>query len=84
MIMEYRFHWSHGNIDFILSADSEERNRQFIKVEIKPLSPNDSANGGGGGGGNVEDIMKSIEGLKLSPTATVSENNVSYGLCNLK
>ncbi|XP_064626907.1 F-BAR domain only protein 2-like isoform X2 [Lineus longissimus] len=48
-------------------SDSEERNRQFIKVEIKPLSPNDSANGGGGG--NVEDIMKSIGGLKLSPTA---------------
>ena len=41
--------------------------RKKIKVQIRPLSPN-SANATG----TIEDIRASVEGLRLSPTATVS------------
>ena len=50
-----------------LIPDSEV-NKKF-KVEIKPFSPNGSTPTG-----NVDDIRKSIEGLRLSPTSNVRVN----------
>ncbi len=50
---------------FIGAADSEANRK--IKVEIKPFSPNGTTPTD-----NVDDIRKSIEGLRLSPTSSVS------------
>jgi hypothetical protein len=48
----------------VFLSDNEEKRR--IKVQIKPISPNDNHTQN-----NVDDIKKSIEGLRLSPTPIV-------------
>ena len=50
---------------YMLISDNEEKRR--IKVQIKPISPNENATQN-----NVDVIKKSIEGLRLSPTSHVS------------
>ena len=56
--------------------DSEDRRK--IKVEIKPYSPHESVPSN-----NVDDLKRSIEGLRLSPSAMVCVACVCVGgLCN--
>jgi len=49
----------------VLHLDAEDRHK--IKVEIKPYSPSETVPSN-----NVDDIKKSIEGLRLSPSTVVS------------
>ena len=57
---------THSVLSFWYPTD-DGKQQSKIKVEIKPFSPNGAAPTG-----NVDDIRKSIEGLRLSPTSGVS------------
>lgn len=53
----------------MLDSDTDDR-RNKIKVEIKPFSPSEGQ--APPTNNNLDDIRKSIEGLRLSPGTNVS------------